>query len=239
MVLNGSQSFLFSIRDKKWRRFHDTQDYHLEYNPSNLIDVNGSTFLFDNNKVRKLRKSTKNFDVVSSMTDERQRHSICKFSSDEVAIVGNETVRVSVGKKLKETLRSCYVYNTSFNRFRRIADLNVQRCGECLYCIGGFNSKSHLSSIEKYDYKINKWKSLGAKLKVARSHHKSVSHGELVVSLGGYNKSLGSLDSVEIFNTDSKKSTLIETRLKVPRYNLNPGCYTFVIPNQSWYNPHY
>ena len=69
--------------------------------------------------------------------------------------------------------------------------------------------------IEKCDSNNDKWEVLNISLKVARSYHQSVAYGKLIIILGGWHSK--TLDSIEIFNTESNQVSLIETRLNIPR----------------------
>ena len=114
-------------------------------------------------------------------------YGICTFSCDETAIAGG-WLNSLIWEH--EYLKSSYIFQISYNRFIRIADLNVARTycslvNVCdLYCIGGYDGTyNYLSSIEKYNSNRNKWEVLDVILKVARSFHRSIAHEKLIITL--------------------------------------------------------
>ena len=76
---------------------------------------------------------------------------------------------------------------------------------------GGTDNWYKLKSIEAYDYYENKWNSLPDMIE-RRSYHASVSMGNKLFVIGGE-----STTSCEIFDSISRKFTLIE--LKLPKIN--------------------
>ena len=229
LVVDGASVYIFSTENQKLRTLPFSDSY-TTYN-NNLINIVGRIFLFDGINVREFLKPTENFHIIKSMVEPYQKYAICKLSSTEVAIVGGKTFG---GNKYyanlsEKVLSSCFTFNIFSNEFRRIAGLNFGRlgcfivnfCGN-LYCIGGHDGTYNLSSIERYDSNRDKWEVLDVRLKVARMYHQSVVHENLIITLGGCENYFDFLDSIEIFNTDSKQVTLIKTCLKIPRISF--GC---------------
>ena len=219
MVIKGDEIFVYSIKQQRWKAFK-SRNVYVEYNK--LINISGRIIFFEGTKVMTFNKLTKELNVINSMVNELTFYDICAFGSNEIAIAGGSCYNDT--SQIYETLSSCYVYEISSNRFIRIADLNVSRkgcslvnvCGD-LYCIGGHDNNSYLSSIEKYDRNNNKWELLDVRLLVARGYHQSVAHESLIITLGGSYKCNGLSNSIEIYNTELKNTTLIKTNLRVPR----------------------
>lgn len=107
------------------------------------------------------------------------------------------------------------------------ASMNVDRSfmavahvGGSILAIGGYEytDKIQLSSIEVYDIENDKWNmNVYEDLKVARSQANAlVFNSNIVLLFGGYNKSFGTLSSIERINCNTKTSELLEIKLPIP-----------------------
>jgi serine/threonine protein kinase len=89
-----------------------------------------------------------------------------------------------------------------------------------ILAIGGYeyNEKNQIGSIEVYDIEQDKWQTnVFEDLKVARSQANAlVFNAKTAFVFGGYNKSLGTLNSVERINFNSKSTELLEVKLPFP-----------------------
>jgi hypothetical protein len=89
-----------------------------------------------------------------------------------------------------------------------------------ILALGGYeyNEKIQLSSIEVYDIEMDKWNmNVYEDLKVARSQANAfVFNSSLIFLFGGYNKSLGTLNSIERINYNNKTTELLEIKLPIP-----------------------
>lgn len=89
-----------------------------------------------------------------------------------------------------------------------------------ILAIGGYeyNEKNQLPSIEVYDIENDKWSmNIFEDLKVARSQANAlVFNQHLIYVFGGYNKSFGTLSSIEKISLNSKTSELLELKLPIP-----------------------
>jgi serine/threonine protein kinase len=107
------------------------------------------------------------------------------------------------------------------------ASMNIDRSfmavvhvNRMILAIGGYeyNEKSQLASIEVYDLDEEKW-SLGVfeDLKTARSQANAlVVNNNLVLVFGGYNKSFGTLSSIERINMSTKTCEQISLKIPIP-----------------------
>jgi serine/threonine protein kinase len=96
----------------------------------------------------------------------------------------------------------------------------------CIYfkgtilAIGGYeyNEKIQLPSIEVYDIDNDKWTmNVYEDLKVARSQANSLLYNNnLIYIMGGYNKTYGTLSSIEKLHLSSKTTELLEIKLPIP-----------------------
>jgi serine/threonine protein kinase len=107
------------------------------------------------------------------------------------------------------------------------SSMNVERSfASCLYingailAIGGyeFNDKNQLASIEVYDIDNDKWTvGLFEDLKVPRSQANTVLLNDVTIYvMGGYNKALGTLNSIERINILDKTTTLLDVKIPIP-----------------------
>jgi len=86
--------------------------------------------------------------------------------------------------------------------------------------IGGYeyNEKNQIGSIEVYDIEQDKWQlNVFEDLKVARSQANALLfNSKTVFIFGGYNKSLGTLNSIERINCANRTTELLEVKLPLP-----------------------
>lgn len=98
--------------------------------------------------------------------------------------------------------------------------MSVVLFNNSILAIGGyeFNEKNQIASIEVYDIENDKWQlNVYEDLKVARSQANAlVFNSKTIFVFGGYNKSLGTLSSVERINYTNKSSELLELKLPIP-----------------------
>jgi tRNA A-37 threonylcarbamoyl transferase component Bud32 len=89
-----------------------------------------------------------------------------------------------------------------------------------ILAIGGYEytEKTQLSSIEVYDIENDKWSmNVFEDLKVARSQANAlVFNNNTIFVFGGYNKSFGTLSTMEKISLSSKSCELLELKLPVP-----------------------
>ena len=89
-----------------------------------------------------------------------------------------------------------------------------------ILAIGGYeyNEKSQLQSIELYDIEKDKWSdNYFEDLKVARSQASSLLYNSTTIFIfGGYNKSLGTLSSIEKLSLTDKKTELLDIKIPIP-----------------------
>lgn len=110
---------------------------------------------------------------------------------------------------------------------RKKASLNIERSfmaalsiNNVIFAIGGYdyNEKTQLKSIEVYDIDKDKWsENVFEDLKVPRSQASTLLYNNnTMFVIGGYNKSLGTLSSIEKLTLNDKKTELIDIKLPIP-----------------------
>lgn len=92
--------------------------------------------------------------------------------------------------------------------------------GNIIIAIGGYdyNEKNQLDSIEVYDIDKDIWAdNIFQNLKVARSQATSLVYNNITVFvIGGYNKSLGTLNTIEKLTLNNKKTELLDLKIPIP-----------------------
>lgn len=96
----------------------------------------------------------------------------------------------------------------------------VVHINKTILAIGGYeyNEKSQLSSIETYDVEEDKWSLNNFEdLKMARSQANALLfNSNSIYIFGGYNKSYGTLSSIEKININTKTTELLSYKLPIP-----------------------
>lgn len=88
--------------------------------------------------------------------------------------------------------------------------VSVQACH--LYTFGGYDNieKVQLKTCEVYSIEKDRWQRNECKLNVARSQAAAcLFQDNIIFVFGGYNKQLGTLDSIERYDIDKRLITLI------------------------------
>lgn len=89
---------------------------------------------------------------------------------------------------------------------------------QLIYTFGGYDNieKVQVKTCEIYSVDRDKWQRNEASLNIARSQASACQFRDNVIFIfGGYNKDLGTLDSIERFDIDKKRIQLVE--LKMPQ----------------------
>lgn len=98
--------------------------------------------------------------------------------------------------------------------------MGVVHINHTILAIGGYeyNEKLQLASIEEYDIENNKWsQNVYEDLKVARSQCNAlIFSNSAIFVFGGYNKSFGTLTSIEKINVHTKTTELLEVKIPIP-----------------------
>ena len=95
--------------------------------------------------------------------------------------------------------------------------LGVAALHKKIYVTGGYNADQPSSSVDSYDPDTNTWSQVG-NMNIARAGHSLISlHGRLY-AIGGYD-----VDSVEVYDLDNDKWTLLECKLKGKVTNTGAG----------------
>ena len=182
---------------------------------SKLVVNSTNLYLFNtynkNTLFYKFSESSKSFNVLPSILDERSRFSVCSFMQKIIVIGGSNS---------NESINSCMAYNCKINKWTYIASMNKSR--EDTSCIvfkgkivvtGGWIAKrlgirafssGFLKSVEAYCFHENKWTKLPDMLK-ERCDHGTVSIGNkmFVISRVDTNDS-------EVFDSITNKFTFLK-----------------------------
>ena len=120
-----------------------------------------------------------------------------------------------------------FVYNFKNNYCTELSNMNETRYNAActvfeikIVVTGGEYTSGFRKSVEAYDYYENKWTYLPDMIKV-RHYHASVSMGNKLFVVGGYNTS-----SCEVFDSYSRKYTLINLDIinSIDTYNFKAVC---------------
>jgi N-acetylneuraminic acid mutarotase len=84
-----------------------------------------------------------------------------------------------------------------------------------LFVFGGLDGEGDLESCEQYSIKENVWRSIQP-MHYKRNGGSVVSFDKIIFVFGGNNQVQGSLDSIERYNLEFDKWTIINLRLKEP-----------------------
>ena len=135
---------------------------------------------------------------LSKMTLTLKKHLIYT-RKEHASVFLNNSVYVLGGYDGKNGsfLNSCEQYDVEKDEWKTISPMMIAKCAfgattinnRYIYTIGGYNGKERLSTIEKYDYKIDKWILIDVKLKYSLSNSACVSYTEntLMILGGGFN----------------------------------------------------
>ena len=117
--------------------------------------------------------------------------------------------------QFKDGVVSIKAHMTTQRSFMALVAIN-----HFIFAIGGYDyvEKSQLSSIEIYDIEKNIWKRNVIKdLNIPRSQANAlVINNHSIFVFGGYSKNIGTLNSIEHINIDSKECDLLDIKLPVP-----------------------
>ena len=95
----------------------------------------------------------------------------------------------------------------------------VQIRASQIFTFGGYDNieKTQIKSCEIYSIEKDKWTHSNCQLNVARSQASASLFGNTIIFVfGGYNKDLGTLNSIERFDIDKKRITSIELKMIHP-----------------------
>ena len=87
-----------------------------------------------------------------------------------------------------------------------------------IYTFGGYDNieKVQVKTCEVYNIEKDRWQRNECQLNVARSQASASSFRDNVIFIfGGYNKEVGTLDSIERYDIDKRKIVLIELKMPV------------------------
>jgi len=174
-------------------------------------------FEFGGNMIAKfyIEKDESKWKLIGKYKSEFPSHFQVLFVDDDYGhfIIGgtdcNNTFQYRDGQITKKN---------SFNIDRSFMSLVL--LNNTILAIGGYeyNEKNQIGSIEVYDIEQDKWQlNVFEDLKVARSQANAlVFNAKTVFVFGGYNKSLGTLNSIERINCANKVTELLEVKLPLP-----------------------
>ena len=148
------------------------------------------------------------------MPASRRYFSVCSFMNS-IYIIGGYLDYCSYS-------RGCYKYEINYNKWTKIADLNIDRSSpSCavfegkIVATGGYRYTVRIKSAESYDHYENKWSYFPDMIGL-RDEHSSFSMGNKLFVIGG----CSNVDA-EVFDSTSRKFTLFN--LKFPCKN-KLGC---------------
>jgi len=189
------------------------EKYNLKFN-SNKITY---WFEFGGNMIAKfyIDKDESKWKLIGKYKSEFPSHFQVLFVDDDVGhiLIGgtdsNNTFQYRDGQITKKS---------SLNIDRSFMSLVL--FNNTILAIGGYeyNEKNQISSIEVYDIETDKWLlNIYEDLKVARSQANALLfNSKTIFIFGGYNKSLGTLNSIERINTSNKVTELLDIKLPIP-----------------------
>ena len=207
--------YSFSLAGKKWaplKNLPSGRIYHGSVSTKDGIYIVGGT---SNKNVDKFDPLTRNFKNVSSLEIYLEYFGICQYNSESFIVAGGY-----------ETSKTTYLYNTKYNTFKQVGDLNSKRVGDVLvksedgdiYAIGGMKSRNELSNtIEKFDRKNQSWKVVDAKLVLSRFNHQAVAYKNFIYVIGGRLQTGSVTNTIEKFNLRTEKVEIMQTKLNVAR----------------------
>ena len=185
---------------------------------SKLVVNSTNLYLFNtynkNTLFYKFSESSKSFNVLPSILDERSRFSVCSFM---------QTIIVISGSSSNESVNSCMAYNCKSRKWTYIASMNESRedtsCtvfqGKVVVTGGSVNrrlgpsallwrmrrgySNDFSKSVETYCFHENKWTQLPYMLK-EKCFHSTVSIGNKLFVIDGFSN-----DGCEVFDSITNK----------------------------------
>ena len=187
------------------------------------ITMNGKCYIIGGQTERSISvydPDEDTFTDVFTMETKRVHFGCCKYSEDEILIVGE-------GNEINSASDSCIVYNTQTSIIISIANLNEGRklfalveCGGKFYAIGGANQRKGftiMKSIEVYDKRVGQWKMNEINLSQQRFCHDAVSHNGYVYVFGGQNHSVDLHNYVEKYDMKNGTSVTLKARMNFKR----------------------
>ena len=162
--------------------------------------------------------NTRTFNTVNSLNEVRDHFGSCQYDENNSIIAG--------GRDMNFVLTStCYLYNVITNSLKQVGSLNIKRHGHVLvksedggiYAIGGAITDNVLSSVEKFDKRLQTWKLIEAKLIVERYQPQAVAYKNFIFIIGGKQTRDRITNSIEKFNTRTGEMKIIQAKLKVGR----------------------
>lgn len=159
--------------------------------------------------------------------DETKWKLIGKYNNEFPSHYSIVYINESVGYFLVGGIDSNNTFQFKGGEIRKKASMNIDRSfmacisiSNIIMAIGGYeyNEKSQLKSIEVYDIDKDKWSiNMFEDLKVARSQASCLMYNNnTIFVIGGYNKSMGTLNSIEKIMINTKKTELIDVKLPIP-----------------------
>ena len=192
-----------------------------KFNCDSKLVVSGSNlYLFGEcwkkTSLGKFSQSSKHWNVLPSLLDERNKFCVCSFMQKIIVIGGYEYFK---------SINSCMAYDIKTNKWNYIASINKSRIDTSstvfkgkVVVTGGWKFFSGvLKSVEAYCFYENKWTRFPDMLK-GRCNHGTVSIGNkmFVITIDGINDS-------EVFNSITNKFTFIKINPhSIGNGNLNP-----------------
>lgn len=88
-----------------------------------------------------------------------------------------------------------------------------------IFTFGGYSNteKMQVKSCEVYNVDKNKWSKNEAQLNIARSQASAcLFRDNIIFIFGGYSKDVGTIDSIERYDIDRRRITLVELKMPSP-----------------------
>lgn len=149
--------------------------------------------------------------LIEPMTTARSEASACALNG-KIFVVGGHSY-------LFGTLSCGEYYQIDTGIWTRISCMESPRSNFALvlvnckiYAVGGWSYKpcDGLIDIEEYNIEHNKWRKCGGKLLFPRHNFTCITIDENIYMFGGYNKLNGIITTVEVWNSNNKKSRLLQ-----------------------------
>lgn len=206
---------------KKEKSDEEKKDMFRQYVEKQKLsfNLNKITYWFEygGNMIAKyyVNKDDSKWKLIGKYKNEFPSHYIMIYIDEDVGhfliggIDSNNTFQFRDGQIIKKSSMSV---DRSF-----MAVIHIRNS---ILAIGGYdyNEKTQLKSIELYDIDQDKWSQNSFEdLKVARSQAQALLYNnQTIFILGGYNKSLGTLSSIEKISLSDKKTELLDFKLPIP-----------------------
>ena len=158
--------------------------------------------------IEKYSSTTKTWDIISHMYDDRHWFSACSF-------MGNVFVVAGIIDDVETD--SCIEFNAEHKTWREIASMNQPRYNAAcavfegkLFVSGGNNDRVELNTVEAYDHVANEW-SYMPKMIIRRENHKSVAIKNKLFVVGGCSRDGGK--TCEVFDSTCNMFLLLKPNL--------------------------